>query len=101
MNSKTSTKRKKTMARRNATEGIYVPQEEGIVFVEQRDTAAEANQQELGELLGKLTPQQQKLLANLRRLHHSLRGPEDVLDEDNYSRPFPPHIRIKSDSSDQ
>lgn len=71
-------------------------EETDIAFVETLGPAEPANQEELGELLGKLTPRQNKLLANLRRLFHSLRGPEDVLDEDNYSRPFPPQIRNAS-----
>jgi hypothetical protein len=71
-----------------------------IAFVENAITAEPANQEEFGELLGKLTPRQNKLLANLRRLFHSLRGPEDVLDEDNYSRPFPPQIRNAKSSED-
>jgi hypothetical protein len=42
---------------------------------------------------GPLTARQKKQLENLGRLHRSLRGPEDVLDEANYSRPFPPTKR--------
>jgi hypothetical protein len=64
-----------------------------IALVDNTSDAQLANQEQVGELLGKLTPRQNKLLDNLRRLFHSLRGPEDVLDEDNYSRPFPPQIR--------
>jgi hypothetical protein len=33
---------------------------------------------------------QQVLVEGLRRLQDSLRGPEDLLDRANYSRPFPP-----------
>lgn len=84
------------MPKHNEPETIYAPPVDGIVFVEETNLAEQAAQEELGELLGKLTPRQQKLLANLRRLHHSLRGPEDVLDEDNYSRPFPPQIRVST-----
>jgi len=76
------------------------PEANEIVFVENASAAEPANQEELGELLGKLTPRQNKLLTNLRRLYHSLRGPEDVLDEDNYSRPFPPQIRNTTSNKD-
>lgn len=72
-----------------------------IVFVENASAAEEANQEQVGELLGKLTPRQNTLLDNLRRLFHSLRGPEDVLDDDNYSRPFPSHGRISYKPLDQ
>lgn len=33
---------------------------------------------------------QQIVVEGLKRLHDSLRGPEDLLDRANYSRPFPP-----------
>jgi hypothetical protein len=39
---------------------------------------------------GSLTAGQRMTLENLERLVKSLAGPEDVLDNDNYSRPFPP-----------
>jgi len=50
--------------------------------------------EEIGEFVGTLDKQQKTLLANLVRLHHSLRAPEDELDQDNYSRRFPPQRRI-------
>lgn len=54
-----------------------------------------ATLEEIGEFVGTLDKNQKKLLANLVRLHHSLRGPDDDLDQDNYSRPFPPKPAVK------
>jgi hypothetical protein len=44
----------------------------------------------LERLGGPLTAQQKKQLRDLSRLYDSLQGPEDALDQSNYSRPFPP-----------
>ena len=92
-------KTKKGMAKMEEENPVILEANE-IAFVENVSATEPANQEELGEFLGKLTPRQNKLLANLRRLFHSLRGPEDVLDEDNYSRPFPPQIRSAKSSED-
>ena len=44
---------------------------------------------------GTLTKSQRDTLEDLGRLISSLAGPEDVLDTESYSRPFPPrHHRI-------
>jgi hypothetical protein len=61
-----------------------------IVLVEQADSAEQAIEQELGDFLGQPDSQQKKILAELGRLHLSLRGPEGLLDRGNYSRPIPP-----------
>jgi hypothetical protein len=58
------------------------------------DATERAIQEEIGEFVGSLDKNQKTLLANLVRLHHSLRAPEDELDQDNYSRRFPPQRRI-------
>lgn len=42
-----------------------------------------------GEYSGKISHQQQ-LIENLARLYQSLLGPNDLLDREGYSRPFPP-----------
>ena len=64
-----------------------------IIVVERMDPAEQAILQEVGEDLNKLDTRQKKLLAGLRRLYHSLRGPEEEFDEAGYSRPIPPrHI---------
>jgi hypothetical protein len=39
---------------------------------------------------GPLSEKQKKSLADLLRLDHSLRGPDEVLDQEQYSRPIPP-----------
>jgi hypothetical protein len=41
---------------------------------------------------GDLSDAQFRLLQNLERLTHSLKGPEDSLDRHSYNRPFPPAI---------
>jgi hypothetical protein len=42
--------------------------------------APEASEEELSKAVG----------GALERLQHTLRGPEDTLDQESYSRPFPP-----------
>jgi hypothetical protein len=42
---------------------------------------------------GDLSDAQLRLLQNLERLTHSLRGPEQSLDRVSYNRPFPPTIK--------
>lgn len=44
----------------------------------------------LDRIGGSLTRNQRKTLYDLERLIESLAGPEEFLDEDGYSRPFPP-----------
>jgi hypothetical protein len=39
---------------------------------------------------GPLTEEQKESLGDLLRLDQSLNGPDDVLDQELYSRPFPP-----------
>ncbi len=63
-------------------------EQEMVKAVEELDDTEKAILERLG---GALTTRQKKRLEDLRRLHHTLRGPEDVLDHGNYSRPFPPH----------
>jgi hypothetical protein len=48
-------------------------------------------------ILGTLTEGQRETLKGLERLVNSLAGPEDVLDSDSYSRPFPPLHPKKSE----
>ena len=57
------------------------------------DDIASSERGMLERIGGPLMARQKKQLENLGRLHRSLRGPEDVLDEANYSRPFPPTKR--------
>ena len=54
--------------------------------LETRETAI---QHEL-EAGGATTHRQRRILDDLTRLQHSLRGPEEALDKHGYSRPFPP-----------
>jgi hypothetical protein len=61
-----------------------------IVVVEEQDPTVKAIQEELGEFLGVPDASQKKILADLARLHFSLRGPEIIMDLGNYSRPDPP-----------
>jgi hypothetical protein len=63
---------------------------DGIVVVQPPDPAEQAFQQELANFMGFPDADQKTILTNLARLHHSLRGPEGLLDRGNYSRPFPP-----------
>ncbi len=70
-----------------------------IVVVEEQDPAEQAIQEELGEFLGAPDASQKKILADLARLHHSLRGPEKWLDQGNYSRPVPPNNRTRQSDS--
>lgn len=63
-----------------------------IVVVEKTDPAAQAIEEEFALFLGFPDVDQKKALANLARLHRSLRGPEGLLDKGNYSRPFPPPV---------
>ena len=42
------------------------------------------------EALNSPTHRQRRILDDLTRLQHSLRGPEEALDKHGYSRPFPP-----------
>jgi hypothetical protein len=65
-------------------------QPKDIVVTEKPDPASTSFQEELGEYLGFPDPDEQKIIADLNRLHHSLRGPENLLDKGNYSRPYPP-----------
>jgi len=58
--------------------------------------AAAVIQQELQGVLGEPDRRQRELIANLDRLHRSLVGPEDPLDQTSYSRPFPPPHRHPS-----
>jgi hypothetical protein len=44
----------------------------------------------LDRIGGSLSRNQRKTLYDLERLIESLAGPEEFLDEDGYSRPFPP-----------
>ncbi len=59
----------------------------GVERVERGETVI---QREIQDLPGQPTNRQRTLLEDLVRLHRSLRGPENVLDRGNYSRPFPP-----------
>jgi len=61
-----------------------------IVIVEKPDPAVQALQDEFAQYLGFPDVDEKKILANLNRLHQSLRAPEALLDKGNYSRPFPP-----------
>jgi hypothetical protein len=58
--------------------------------VEGLGASEKAIQEQFGELIGEPDNRQQELLADLLRLHQSLRGPEQLLDRGSYSRPFPP-----------
>lgn len=44
-------------------------------------------------LVGSPDTYQQKILKDLVRLQYSLRGPEEALDQGNYSRPIPAPLR--------
>ena len=57
--------------------------------IERLETRETAIQHEI-ELAGSPTHRQKRILDDLTRLQHSLRGPEEVLDKHGYSRPFPP-----------
>ena len=83
---KTKNKGMTTMAPRETNEGNETNE---IVVVQTTDPAEQALQQELAQFMGFPDADQKKILANLARLHHSLRGPENLLDKGNYSRPFP------------
>lgn len=61
-----------------------------IVVVENQDSHVKALEEEFAQYLGFPDVSEKKVLANLNRLHQSLRGPEGLLDKGNYSRPFPP-----------
>jgi hypothetical protein len=51
----------------------------------------------LDRIGGSLSKYQRKTLHNLERLIETLAGPEELLDEDGYSRPFPPrHVATNS-----
>ena len=50
----------------------------------------------LGGLMNEPDRAQNKLLRQLDMLLESLLGPEDLLDDGNYSRPFPPDNRVSS-----
>jgi hypothetical protein len=50
----------------------------------------EGIEEELAQFVGTLDSPQKHILVELARLHHSLRGPETILDKGNYSRPIPP-----------
>ena len=60
-----------------------------VVVAEKTDPAAQALEHEFSQFLGFPDVDQKKILADLTRLHRSLRGPEGLLDKGNYSRPFP------------
>jgi hypothetical protein len=49
----------------------------------------------LEKIGGPLTKEQVTNLGNLMRLDRRLRGPDDTLDQELYSRPFPPHKKFK------
>jgi hypothetical protein len=58
-----------------------------------------AAQGEPGEIFGEGVSHQQQLLENLARLYDSLRGPDDLLDQEGYSRPFPPQKPVVRQST--
>jgi hypothetical protein len=64
-------------------------------------TAVEGIEEEIGQFVGTTDQRQKRLLANLGRLFHSLRGPEDVLDHGDYSRPFPAPARTRQQNPDK
>jgi|HubBroStandDraft_6_1064221.scaffolds.fasta_scaffold85927_2 hypothetical protein len=68
------------------------PEQEIAKSLEELDAIDSAMLERIG---GDLTEEQVINLGNLLRLDHSLRGPDDTLDQELYSRPFPPHKRIK------
>lgn len=65
-------------------------QENKILAVEVLDPTEASILEELGSLFDLPDKRQKQLLEDLVRLHHSLHGPEGLLDRGNYSRPFPP-----------
>lgn len=67
-----------------------------IPVVEEADPAAQAIEEEFAQFLGFPDADQKRALANLARLHRSLRGPEGLLDKGYYSRPFPSPISQRS-----
>jgi hypothetical protein len=74
----------------SAYENIIVGEREILVTPEGSNAPEQVIAQELGALIGEPDRRQKELLEDLERLHHSLHGPEDLLDRGNYSRPFPP-----------
>lgn len=63
--------------------------------IEKLDATEKLIQEEFAQFVGTLDRSQKKLVGELARLHHSLRGPEGLLDRGNYSRPFPPPNRAQ------
>jgi hypothetical protein len=54
------------------------------------ESTEKAIQEEISEVVGRPSRRQREIIEELSRLHHSLRGPEDLLDRRSYSRPVPP-----------
>jgi hypothetical protein len=63
------------------------PQEEIVESLQQLDATQAALLDTVG---GTLSQDQKDTLADLLRLDASLDGPDDTLDQELYSRPFPP-----------
>ena len=58
--------------------------------IEKLEATEVAIEHDLGQIAGKPSRHQRKIIENLSRLQRSLRGPENLLDRGGYSRPFPP-----------
>jgi hypothetical protein len=50
---------------------------------------------------GSLSERQKESLGDLLRLDHSLRGPDETLDQELYSRAVPPHHKHNHNKLDQ
>lgn len=65
-----------------------------VKALDELDAIELANLEEFGKYVGEPDSHQKKILLELGRLHHSLRGPEWLLDKGSYSRPIPPRNAV-------
>jgi hypothetical protein len=91
----TGKKTRKRMAKMDR-ESTGNPEANETIFVEESDAAEQTIADELCQFVDDPDSRQKKIMVELRRLHHSLRGPEVLLDRGNYSRPIPPAAKTSA-----
>jgi hypothetical protein len=66
------------------------------LVVQTQDPAEQTIAEEIGQFVEEPDTHQKGIMVELARLHLSLRGPENLLDRGNYSRPIPPVQRTST-----